>query len=307
MLEIRPTRPDDLPSLGALFADRFGHGLAGDEWHWKYRLLPGEGRSLVAVESGTVAAHAGALALPARWKGGEGAVWQLVDFAGTTRRRGLRPALVDLGRALLAELPRRQDAPWIFGFPSERHFRLGERVFGYRPLTAVTPLTGELPGGKGDARLEIGDRCADGAAWVETCWERCGGSGIRRSAAFLLWRYWARPQRYYRFYRLFSGREEGFAVFAFSGREAAAAELWLPAEAEWYPSMLAVAADLRAAGFESWRFWPGPGLAPRLAAALALLPAAERVFVGCRPRDGEPEPGAAAHAFPYAMGDYDLV
>src|SRR5436305_499848 len=149
MLEIRPTQDADLPSLGALFADRFGHDLAADEWEWKYRALPGQGRSLVAVEAGRVIAHAGALRLPARWPAGggrrEGGIWQLVDFAGTTRRRGLLPALVALGRRLLADLPGAGDAPWIFGFPSERHFRLGERVFGYRPLAAIEPWTGALP------------------------------------------------------------------------------------------------------------------------------------------------------------------
>jgi hypothetical protein len=298
--EIRPTRPEDLPALSALFADRFGHGLTPEEWQWKYQQIPGEGRSLVAVDSGTVLAHAGALALPARWlrhPGGEGRIWQLVDFAGTTRRRGLRAALVDLGRELLAELPGEGDAPWIFGFPSERHFRLGERVFGYQPLTTIEPLAGELPDFSSTARMEIGDSCGD---WAETIWERCGGCGVRRSSAFLNWRYYARPQRYYRFYRMFSEDAAAFAVFAFVGDEALAAELWLPPteRAEgWYPSMLAVAADLRAAGFRSWRFWPG--LDPALAAQLGLRGAGESQFVGCR--------GRAVAGFPFSMGDYDLV
>jgi len=320
VLDIRPTEPADLPSLGALFADRFGHGLSAEEWHWKYRQVPGEGRSLVAVESGSVVAHAGALALPGRWPGGEGPVWQLADFAGITRRRGLRAPLVDLGKALLADLPRPGEAPWIFGFPSERHFRLGERVFGYRPLASLEPLTGELPKGGSEARLETGDRSFAGA---EDVWERCGGFGgiggigVRRSAAFLDWRYWARPQRYYRFFRMLSGREEGFAVFAFAGREAHAAELWLPAGAEWYPALLAVAADLRAAGLETWRFWPrgwpSAGIDSGLATALGLRPVGERperrerLFIGCRGRAGGPDPAVAAAGFPYSMGDYDLV
>jgi hypothetical protein len=304
MPEIRPTRPEDLPALSALFADRFGHGLTPEEWRWKYRQIPGEGRSLVAVEEGAILAHAGALALPARWPGGEGRIWQLVDFAGTTRRRGLRAALVDLGKELLADLPGAGDAPWIYGFPSERHFRLGEKVFGYRPLTTVEPLAGELPDFASTdlistARVEIGDSCGD---WAETIWERCGGLGVRRSAAFLNWRYYARPQRYYRFYRMFSGAAEAFAVFAFVGGEALAAELWLPAE-EWYPSMLAVAADLRAAGFRSWRFWPG--LDPALAARLGLRSTGESQFIGCRGRQSDPV--LAAAGFPYSMGDYDLV
>jgi hypothetical protein len=106
---------------------------------------------------------------------------------------------------------------------------------------------------------------------------------------------------------MFSGDEEGFAVFAFVGEEACAAEAWLPAGGRWYPAMLAVAADLRAAGFRAWRFWPGPGLDPQLAADLGLRPTGESRFVGCRGRAGGPDPVAAAAGFPYSMGDYDLV
>lgn len=320
MLEIRPTRPEDLAGLAALFAERFGHSLPPAEWEWKYRQIPGEARSLVAVADGAVLAHAGALALPARWPSGEGPLWQLTDFAGTTRRRGLRAALVDLGQSLLADLPREGDAPWIFGFPSERHFRLGERVFDYRPLVEIEPLAGELPSTPTAlARIETGDSCGTWAepvwepAW-EPVWEQCGGLGIRRSAAFLNWRYYARPQRYYRFYRMFSegpDEMEGFAVFAFVSEEAWAAEVWLPPAGQWYPSMLAVAADLRAAGFRSWRFWPrspfAGGLDPGLQEALGLRPTGERRFVGCRGLPGGPDPVAAAAGFPYAMGDYDLV
>lgn len=301
-LSLRPTRPEDLPSLGALFSDRFGHGLSPEEWTWKYRAIPGEGRSLAAVEeaTGEVVAHAGALRLPARWRGGEAGIWTLVDFAGTTRRRGLRPALVELGRQLLADLPGPEDAPWIFGFPSERHFRLGERTFGYRPLTTAEVFAGEIPEVEAPpgVRIETGDSAGD---WAEAVWESCGVLGVRRSAAFLNWRYWARPNRYYRFYRLFSGETEGFAVFSFLGEETWAAELWLPPAAEWYPSLLAVAADLRATGLKRWRFWALPD------SRLGLAPTGERQFIGCRGREGGFDPVAAAAGFLYSMGDWDFT
>ncbi|HEX3131293.1 MAG TPA: hypothetical protein VH394_28410 [Thermoanaerobaculia bacterium] len=295
-VSFRPTRPEDLPALSNLFEQGFGHPLAPEEWEWKYLRLPGEARSLVAVQGGEIVAHAGATCLPARWPGGEGGIWQLVDFVGSPRKGGLRPPMVELGRALLADLPRPQDAPWIFGFPSERHFRLGQRVFGYRPLFEIQPLSGEIPDRPTDVRLETGDTPGE---WAAPVWERCGAFGVRRSTAFLAWRYWSRPGRYYRFYRLFSGAEEGLAVFAFVGDEAWAAEVWLPDSGEWYPSLLAVAADLRAAGLRSWRFWPSPGINSH-AEALGLRPEGERRFVGCR--GGEPAAG-----FTVSMGDYDLV
>ncbi|MBV8200650.1 MAG: YfhO family protein, partial [Acidobacteria bacterium] len=304
---VRPTEEGDLPGLSALFESRFGHPLLAEEWTWKYRELPGAARSLVAVDpDGAVLAHGGALRLAARWRGGEGGIWQLVDFTGRAGGGSLRPALVALGRRLLADLPGPGDAPWIFGFPSERHFRLGERVFGYQPLTMLAPLAGPLPPHPGDAALLwSGDSCGD---WAETIWERCAVLGVRRSAAFLNWRYHARPQRYYRFYRLRQEGASGLAVFAFVGEEAWATELWLPPAGEWYSAMLAVAADLRAAGLRTWRFWPPPAAASSgatapagdcagaaglagLLARLGVRPDGEPRFVGCRgPAHGKVDP-----------------
>ena len=309
-IELRPTRPGDLPGLSALFGARFDHPLAPEEWEWKYRRLPGEGRSLVAVAAdGEVLAHAGALRLPARWRGGEAGAWQLTDFAGTPRRAGLRPPLVALGRRLLADLPGEGDVPFLYGFPSERHFRLGERVFGYRPLAEAEVLAGDLadvPGPPAGVLLEIGDVCGP---WAEAAWEGCGVFGVRRSTAFLNWRYHARPGRYYRVYRLAAGGRDGLAVFAFVGREAWAAELWLPAGAEWYPSMLAMAADLRQAGLAAWRFWPPPGQGPAAGgplAGLGLAPSGEILRIGCRPRPGCDLAEATA-GFTFSMGDHDFT
>jgi len=296
----RPTQEEDLSRLTAFLADRFGRGWTPEEWRWKYQAIPGEARSLVAVDAfGEILAHAGALRLPARLPGGEASIWQLVDFAGTTRRRGLRAPLVELGRSLLADLPREGEAPWIFGFPSARHFRLGERVFGYRPLVEVEELGGDITAEPpADARIDTSDSCGP---WAEAVWEACGVAGVRRSAAFLNWRYYARPHRYYRFYRLVADAAEGLAVFAFVNEEAWAAELWLPPAGRWYPALLAVAADLRASGFRRWRFWPPPAGLGELFAALGLSPTGERRFIGCRG-----EAGAAA-GFYHAMGDWDLV
>jgi hypothetical protein len=338
MIAVRPTREGDLPGLDALFRASFGHPLSAAAWQWKYRALPGESRSMVAVDgAGTVLAHAGTVSLAARWRGGEGGIWQLVDFAGAAAGAGLRPPLVGLGRELLAGLPAAGDTPWMFGFPSARHFRLGARVFGYQLLTEIQPLAGTLHGlPPGDGGLaESSDSCGD---WAAAAWEACGVLGVRRSATFLNWRYWARPERYYRFYRLASAAPggaagahgPGLAVFAFVGEEAWAAELWLPPGGEWYPSLLAVAADLRAAGLSLWRFWPPPAASPgappgtfapspgsrleepgAILARLGLRPAGDPWLVACRSgppgAPGAADPRAAAAGFYHAMGDYDLV
>jgi hypothetical protein len=306
MIVVRPTGPEDLAALSRLFEARFGHALSPAEWTWKYRQLPGRAASLVAVEdaSGEVLAHAGALRLPACWAGGQGGAWQLVDFAGAAGGRGLRPPLVEAGQALLAGLQGPGDAPFVFGFPSERHFRLGERVFGYQPLAELAVLAGPFPPAPPGA-VAAGDRC-DFAA--EEIWSACGALGVRRTAEFLNWRYYARPERYYRFYRLTSRGVAGFAVFAFVASEAWAAELWLPPEGEWYPSLLAVAADLRAAGLAAWRFWPPPQSEQMdLLKRLGVAATGETRRLGCRAGASGVDPVEAAQGFTASLGDYDLV
>ena len=316
MIAIRPTREEDLPALSDLFRDGFGSELAPEAWEWKYRRLPGESRSLLAVDAaGRLLAHAGALALPARWRGGEGPVWQLVDFLGRRAGSGLRPGMVPCGRALLADLPRPADLPWIYGFPGERHFLLGQRTFGYRPLAEIVPWAGALPEDRetgGQVRLEVSDHCGAWATEAEEAWERCGVASVRRSAGFLNWRYHARPARYYRFYRIGHGGGRGvagLAVFAFLGDQAWAAEAWLPGPpAEWEVGLRAVAADLAASGMRGWRFWPLPAEGGEtLFRALGLEPRPERVVVGCRGGEGGPDPVAAARGFVTPMGDHDLV
>lgn len=312
MIEIRPTGRGDLPGLDALFRTAFGHGLDAAEWEWKYRRLPEEGRSLVAVGGdGAVLAHAGALRLIARSHGREAGLWQLADFAGVAAGAGLRPPLVAAGRRLLADLPGAGDLPWIFGFPSDRHFRLGERAFGYRPLAEVRPLAGPLPEtAAADAeRTFAAERLDPGSRLAERAWEGCAVDGVVRTTALLNRRYHDRPGRYYRYYRLRGGGAEGLATFAFVGREAWAAELWLPPADGWYDALSAVAADLRAAGLTAWRFWPPPA-ASELEATLARLglePVGETLFVGCRGASGGADPAGAAAGFYFAMGDYDAV
>lgn len=311
VLQIRPTEPDDLPGLSALFARRFGRPFSEAEWIWKYRQLPGEGRSWVAslgTPGEEILAHAGALRLAARWRGGEGGIWQLVDWVATERSRHLRPPLVDLGRALLADLPAEADAPWIFGFPSDRHFRLGQRVFGYRPLAEIAPLAGDVAGAAEGPEISWSDVAPDDAVEI---WTASGGEfGVVRSAAFLNWRYHARPERYYRVYRPEVSGAVGLAVVAFADREAQVTELWLPPGVDWRTSLAGIAADLAAAGIERWTAWPAPvgrkDLDDELA-ELGLAPTEERIVLGCRGRQDGPDPVESASGFYYAMGDYDFV
>ena len=289
-IRARAAVPADTAALLELFRASFGHALAPAAWEWKYRGVPGEARSVVAERGGRLLAHAGALCLPARLRGARRGIWQLVDFMGSTSGSGLRAPLVAAGRALLADLPRDSDAPWIFGFPSARHFALGERAFGYAPVGTLQPWSGDLAAARGEAAglIELSDCAGD---WAAQAWRACAVDGVERSLDFLNWRYHARPERYYRFYRLHSGTAaaDGLAVFAFHAPVALAAELWLPGGGDWGPALRAVARDLAQTGMSEWRFWPPHAASvEKLLAALGCRPQGEPVFVGCCGGGGRP-------------------
>jgi hypothetical protein len=302
VIAARTTQAQDAPALGRLFAERFGRPLSLAEWQWKYHQLPGEGRSVVACDAaGEPLAHAGAIGLPARWQRGEGLLWQLVDFVGRPGR--LRPPVLAAAQRLLASLPGPGHVPWNYGFPSQRHFELGRRLFGYRYARNVQPWAGDLPAAAGNGgAAEVVEHCG---GWAEEVWEACDVLGIRRSASFLNWRYHDRPERYYRYYRLRSGGEQALLVAAFVEREAWLAELWLPAGVDWLPALLEVARDLRGAGLTRWRAWPlAPGGGAELFAELGLAPDGEAFLLGLRPGDEVVADGCGLY---YAMGDYDVT
>ena len=307
MIEIRAPHSGDVAGLAALYRAAFGYEPPEGFWSWKYGAVPGESRQRIALSGGVVVAHAGALGLPARWAHGDGIAWQLVDFMGSTAGGGLRSAMVDAGRDLLADLPRAGDVPFVFGFPSSRHFRLGARAFGYRPWREIPIYRGALPAEEstpGDVEVEVTEQAG---AWSSTVWERLRLTGVCRSQAFLDWRYYARPGRYYRFYRLRRRDTEGFAVFGYAGEEASAAELWLPEGGDGADLLAAAAADLRGLGMRNWAFWPPDALHAALVERVGARAAGETVFAGCRGRPGEAHPETLAGDFTLAMGDYDLV
>ena len=307
MVTVRPTSEEDAPELDRLFRARFGHPFSLEAWRWKYRLLPGEARSLVAIdEQGRLLAHAGSTAVPARWRGREGLLWQGVDFVSGNGggRPGLAPPILAVGRRLLGDLPRPGDLPWNYGFPSGRHQRLGEHRLGYRQAGWIRVWEGALPAGAaaGVCWSEVAGE------WCRQAWEACGAPGTVRSVAYLDWRYRARPGRHYRFYRLPGAGIDGLVVAAFVGAEAWLAEIWLPSGVRWRPALAAVGADLAAAGLTHWKTWP-PAAAcggEELLADLGLAPNGDRFLICCRGFAGTDRRHEAAELC-YLMGDYDVV
>ena len=129
-----------------------------------------------------------------------------------------------------------RDVNVIFGFPSERHFRLGARLLGYRQLAGLTIWEREVPPPVNIAAGRLGALVpvARFGDEVDTLWAHRPATDTMatpRTAAFLNWRFAPRLDRNYRRYRydsfLIDGMA-GYAVVAYDGHEARLADFRLP-------------------------------------------------------------------------------
>ncbi len=217
---IRPYRPGDETAILSSWKEAFGQEMTLSHWRWKYPGNPEGFRCLLCLaEDGTVVAHYAAQVTRITFYGEEILGLHLTDSFSHPRFRwalgGKTGLFVRTGwiflRTFLEEIdlpaePLATDLPkarLAYGFPGERHFRLGVRLMKYRRHEpGVLYLTAE--GAKGRRRPGLVEE--DLTAFTE--WPRLEEVfspwrdkvfGVERRAAFLRWRFsW--PGKEYRIF-----------------------------------------------------------------------------------------------------------
>jgi len=198
VVRIRPYQPGDEQGICQLFALVFRSELPLTVWRWKY-LREGEPPPvIVAEEDGRIVCHFATIRQRLSWQGEEGCGWDSVDTMCHPRYQGrglFRRAVQEFvsrfgeGRSAL-----------IYGFPTERHRRLGELLVGYEPVARVHKVrrtVRSLQAGRGDKNVAFDLLPLD---W-DAHWRRLEQQFdivTRRDRRFLLWRYWLRPEKRYR-------------------------------------------------------------------------------------------------------------
>lgn len=132
-VQIRRYRPGDGPAVNRGFNRVFGHTRSVEEWRWKFPPEARERALMLAEEKGEVVAHFAALPVPLQVDGRRLRGAQVVDVY-SDRRPGLFLRLVD---RFYRELCGPGRLELIYGFPGERHFRLGVRKLRYSQPVAV--------------------------------------------------------------------------------------------------------------------------------------------------------------------------
>ncbi len=219
----------------------FGETRSPALWRQIYRASPDGAVGVAALDgANAVVGHYGATLQRFAGMGREGVVFgQIRDVFTHPAVRGAGTGRGSLFARLGREFHERfggRDVKVIFGFPPERHFRLGARLLGYRHLVGLTIWGREVPPPVNVAGERLGALApvASFGDEMDILWAHRPATATMatpRTAAFLNWRFAPRPNRNYRCYRydsFLAGGIAGYAVVAYDGDEARLADFRLP-------------------------------------------------------------------------------
>ena len=134
----------EMPEIRTLFAQVFGHSMSDALWRWKYDA----GRGIATGtrdEQGRLLAHYGGTARALQVNGVAVSAVQLGDVMVAAQARGILSRRGPFATAATAFLQHHIGSPGAyalgFGFPNQRHTRLGEKLGLYNALGNVQELS----------------------------------------------------------------------------------------------------------------------------------------------------------------------
>jgi hypothetical protein len=221
-IAVRPASPADRPALLALFRTSFGSDASAEDWTWKYDRCPHAAVSVGAFDSsGAALGFFGGLGTRYRGSGGDLGGVSAVDVmtAPSTRALGRRTLFQNVA-AEFFERNGAAGAPFVLGFPNERHRLAGERTLDYISVEPAAEWTRPVARPASAERLHSGRlRHVRGAsvsaahdALAEIVHARPGWR-TDRSRPTLSWRF-ARPGLAYDVHELVDPRGRSLAYAA---------------------------------------------------------------------------------------------
>lgn len=267
---IRPYNDADEQEVRSLWQTAFGKDLNPDIWKWKYHRPFFERRILLCVTNGNQpVVMFSCLPYPALYHGREIRIGHAVDsmshplYRGNIRGRNGLFALTT--RLFFEQYGREDDLVFIYGFPGERHFRLGNILLNYTRM--INPLlyftwspdffNDRLRLFKGSIRsIKGSDGRLDGFAWRMATYYPLA---IFRDSRFLSWRYGQHPLLSYDIFTygpILGKRINGYVVLSLDKTLATIVDMLIPQDNVIFLDFLArVCGHLKSKGISLVRTW----------------------------------------------------
>lgn len=271
---IREVLPNDAPEVMRLFVEAFGH-QPGDEWFaWKYGA--GGARALgLWDQAGRLKAHYAGIPRDIVWQGTGVAGLQIGDVMVSPEIRGLMLRNGPLQQICSSFFATRVGAgrPYRFawGFPNQRHLRLGVTLGLYRDTGVISQLIWPAR----QRRLSpwwtfspLSENSHDFGCQVDSVWQAMARDlqdhvlGVRDSG-YVRWRFVARPDRRYQLFALrrrLTGRMVALAVMRLADGGAELLDVIGPRSAFRYV-VRATLNEAARSGAASMTAWASPALA----------------------------------------------
>ena len=308
MAVIRPATAEDEAGILRLFSLVFQSEMSSAVWRWKYLRDSNAPPAFVAEEDGEIVSHYGTIRQRVHWHGTEHYAWDAIDVMAHPRKQGrglFRQTVLAFMRGLCEG-----QGLFLYGFPTERHKRLGELLVGYEPVTRVHKVFKAL------SSLPSGSSPADAVYDVlplnwDSQWHYLRqhvSIGTCRDQAYLSWRYLARPDRHYRLVTIPAA--PALAVVGVQKETARLMEFLVARDDETLPQQLLagvenVAQDEGAAVLEGW-FPPFSWERHFLCSSARYRDEDTEHWLECRLFDQRLNAAWLAKHFYYSLGDFDV-
>jgi hypothetical protein len=281
--------------------------MSPEVWRWKYLRERDALPAFVAEEDGEIVCHYGTIRQRLAWQGREHAAWDAIDVMAHPRKQG-RGLFRQTIQAFMHEVCEGQGL-FLYGFPTERHKRLGELLVGYEPVARVHKVSKSLAAPSATAPRDVVYDVLP-LGW-DAYWQEIQKHFVmiaRRDHAYLAWRYLARPNRSYRLVTI--PATLALAVVGVQSGIARLMEFLTPANDERLARQLLagaehVAREGEAESLEGW--FPAFSWESQFLCSVAQYHAAETEhWLECRTFDRRVSAAWLAEHFYYSFGDFDV-
>jgi len=203
----RPLRNEDKREALSLWQAAFGRALDEAIWQWKFYGAFGHRVIVAELDSRNLIAMFGGIPYPASLRGRRVEIVHLWDNMSHPRHRGLLGGRRGVYVLTVDEFIRHYCGPdkavLLYGFPGQRHFRLGRHTLDYGRLGDVAyleldlrALPGRCPPGQVERMVSANRRLDRMAAHFD----RIYPFWVRRDSRFVQWRFFEHPKKRYQVY-----------------------------------------------------------------------------------------------------------